>query len=90
MIEITLSTFAIGLMASVFTEVLKLVPVLRRNSLSKSLTAIVVVALGTFYVVGFDVSSFDLNTFVSILVFSFLNYRIIVKPIVNSTGLIVK
>lgn len=87
MIEITLSIFAIGLMSSVLTEALKMVPILRRNTLSKSLTAIVVVVLGTLYAIGFDVSAWDWNLFASVLVFSFLNYRIIIKPVTTTMGL---
>ena len=88
MIEITLSTFIIGLMASVLTEVFKIIPILRKNALSKSLTAIIVVILGTFYAVGFNVSAWDWNIFANVLVFSFLNYRIIVRPIAKNASLI--
>lgn len=87
MIEITLSVFVIGLMSSFLTEVLKFIPLLRKNALSKSLTAIVVVALGTLYSVGFDVSAWNWSIFVSVLMFSFLNYRIIVKPITTTMSL---
>ncbi len=87
MIEITLSIFTIGLMSSILTELFKLIPILSENQLRKALTAITVVVFGTLYALEFNVAAWDWSLFINVLIYSFLNYRIIIKPIAKTVGL---
>lgn len=85
--DITFTPYAIGLMASVLTEVLKYLPILNSKPIYKSLTAVLVVAAGAFYMSGFSLAAWDWERFFMILIFAFVNYKVIVKPVAESMNL---
>lgn len=82
--DIVLNPYTVGLMASIVTEALKMIPFLRSNDIYKAGTAIVVMFVGTFVYLG---GSFDLTTFFNIAIFSFLNYKMIVQPLAGAAQL---
>ena len=78
--DIAFSDFAIAFMASALTEILKFFPVLNSQPIFKSLTAVLVVAAGAFYMSGFNIAAWDWNQFFTILMFSFVNYKMLIQP----------
>ncbi len=74
---ITPSLVVVGMLSSIVTELLKLIPILRTNSMTKAGTAIVVVAIGVYIQSG-DIS-FD--GLMGALAFSLITYKAIVQPI---------
>jgi len=85
--EILLPAYLIGLMASAVTELLKLFPLLNKNDITKVFTTVVVMAAGTLWHLGFDVSAWDWNLFGQVVIWSFVNYKMIVQPVATTTGL---
>lgn len=80
--EIILSTYIIGLLTSVFTEIVKFIPKIGQNEFIKSLTAVILVALGAFLTIGFTWSNFFW-----VMLFAFGNYKMIVQPVAKALGL---
>lgn len=85
--DITFSEVAISFLASGLTELLKMFPVLNSKPIYKSLTAVAVVAAGAFYMSGFSIAAWDWDKFFTILMFSFINYKLIVKPAAQAMSL---
>lgn len=82
MIEtLTLSAYFIGLLSSVVVELFKLIPALTKYESGKVLTAVVVMVVGVLYSIGFDVSAWDWNVFGQVVIWSFVNYKMIVQPV---------
>lgn len=73
----------LGLCASIITEILKIVPALRTNTLVTSIVAIVVVALGTLVTSG----QFTWVSFLNSLAAAFLSYKIVVQPVATASGI---
>ena len=74
-------------MASAVTELLKLFPLLNKNDITKVFTTVVVMAAGTLWHLGFDFSAWDWNLFGQVVIWSFVNYKMIVQPFATTTGL---
>lgn len=85
--DITLTTFAVSIMGSILTELLKYFPILKSKPIYKSLTAVFIMALGTLYIIGFDLSAWDWNLFGTIVLLSIANYKLIVKPAAKAVKL---
>lgn len=79
---ITPSTAILGLLTSIVAEILKLFPALNKNSVTGSITAIVVLAVGTVIATG----KFDLETFIGGLVFALTSYKAVVQPLATSVN----
>lgn len=79
--DLSLSVAVVGLASSVLTELLKLFPFLKQNELMASVTAIVVTAIATYFSTAGD---FTWPHFASVLLFAFLNYKIIVQPVAKA------
>ncbi len=73
----------IGAVTSIVTELLKYVPFLNKNSLTRSLTSIVLLVIGNFVVAG----KFSLEVFLQSLVFALTTYKLIVQPVADTTGM---
>jgi hypothetical protein len=82
-LEITFPVVLIGFLASVLTELAKTFPVIGKSEILKSLTAIILTFIGAFLVQG----EWTWGAFLSVLVWAFLNYKILVQPISESLGL---
>jgi len=80
--EIILPIYLTGLLASVLTEIVKLIPAIRGSEIWKSLTAIILVALGAFFTVGWSWANFFY-----VLLFAFANYKMIVQPLAAEANL---
>lgn len=74
MIELPLYT--IGFLSSLITELFKFFPFVGKSDLGKSITALIVIALATFLTVGFSATNFF-----SVMLYAFLNYKMILQPI---------
>jgi len=79
--EIILTTAILGLAASIFAEVVKLIPRIYNSEVLTSITAIICVAIVAFIANGM-IFSFD--SFAMVMVAAFLNYKLIVSPISKS------
>lgn len=86
--DIQLSAYIIGLLSSVVTEVFKFFPALSSNEVTKVVTAVVVMAVGTLFSIGFNVTAWDWNLFGQVMIWSFVNYKMIVQPMAKTTGLV--
>ena len=86
--DIQLSAFIIGFLASVVTEIFKFFPVLSQNEVTKVLTAVVVMAAGTLISLHFNVSAWDWNLFGQVIIWSFVNYKMIISPVGKTMGLV--
>lgn len=84
MLELTLSVELVALLSSVFAEILKIFPKIKENELIRSLVAMGVVVLGITFQPGL---ALNLQTFGSVLLFAFLNYKFIVQPVASVMGL---
>ncbi len=78
---ISLSAFTIGLLSSVVAELFKFIPALTKYESAKVLTAIVVMVIGTLFSIGFTLGSWDWNIFGQVVIWSFVNYKMIVQPV---------
>ena len=76
------STAVLGLLTSIIAEILKLIPGLNKNAITSSITAIVVLAIGTVVATG----TFDFTTFVGGLVFALTSYKVAIQPIATVAG----
>lgn len=85
--EFALSAYIIGFLSSVVTELFKLFPALNLNPLTKVLTAITVMVIGTLWSIGFNVTTWDWNLFGQVVVWSFVNYKMIVAPVAGVIGM---
>ena len=85
--DITFSEMAIAFMTSGLTELLKMFPILNSKPIYKSLTAVAVVAAAAFYMSGFSIAAWDWDKFFTILVFSFVNYKLVIQPVAKSMSL---
>ena len=76
------SIAVLGLLTSIIAELLKLIPWLNKNAITSSLTAIIVLAIGTVVATG----TFDFTTFIGGLVFALTSYKAIIQPIATVAG----
>lgn len=83
--EITLSAYLTGLLSAIVAELFKLFPALTKNQTIRSLTVIVVMIIGTLFSVGFD--TWDWKKFGAVVIWSFVNYKLIVQPVANDLQL---
>jgi len=74
--EIILPTYLVGLLASVLTELIKLVPKIGKSDVLKSLTAVILVALGAIVYIGWSWANFFI-----VMAFAFVNYKMLVQPV---------
>lgn len=79
--DISLGVVATGVISSGLTELFKFVPFLSKNSLTKALTAIVVVAVVSFVTNGL---TWSLENAIGTLVFSFGTYKAFIEPVRDS------
>lgn len=88
MMEITLAPAIIGAIASVVTEILKFFPFLAKNSITKSITTIVVIIIAVF--ISYHGQITDWHTagvvFFQAIVYAFTTYKMIVQPIAKGSG----
>jgi hypothetical protein len=87
MIELTLAPYIIGLLSSAVSELFKLFPTLSSKETYKVLTAVVVMVAGTLFSVNFDIHAWDWNMFGQVVMWSFLNYKMIVQPVAKDLEL---
>jgi len=81
---ITITTALLGIMSSIFTEVLKVFPKIKNNEILTSLTAIIVVGVVAFFSNG---SILTFESFIEILATAFVSYKLIVQPTINTIPL---
>lgn len=74
---------AIGTFGSIVTEIFKYVPFLNTSNLTRSLTAIVVILIGTVLTTG----KFDISTFVQSLIVALVAYKSLIQPVAGAAGL---
>ncbi len=72
-----------GVVASIVTEIFKFVPVLRANSITAALTAIVVTLVASYIAAG----SFTFTGFIAASVVALTTYSTVVQPVAVSIGL---
>lgn len=82
--DFTLTTYAWGLASSVVTEIFKFVPFLNKNNLTRSVTAIIVVAVAAWIQSG---SLWSWDVIIPTLGFAFLNYKMVVQPLAKVTNI---
>lgn len=82
-----LSAYFIGLLSSAVTELFKFIPVLTKYQSAKVLTAVLVMVVGTLISIKFDFSVWDWNLFGQVVMWSFLNYKLIVAPVASDLQL---
>ncbi len=87
--EFTLAPAVIGAVSSVVTEILKYVPFLNKNNVTKSLTTIVVIIVAVFISEGGKVSDWNQagNIFAQAVVYALTTYKMLVQPITKEAGL---
>lgn len=78
---ISLTAYTIGLLSSVVAELFKLIPALTKYESAKVLTAVVVMVAGTLYTIGFDINAWNWDLFGQVVIWSFVNYKMIVQPV---------
>lgn len=78
-----LDLIQLGFISSVVTEVLKMLPMLNKNSFVKSMVAILVTT-GVVFVMG---SEFTVEAVVMALVVALTSYKMVVQPITKEAGL---
>lgn len=78
---ISLTAYAIGLLSSFVAELFKLIPALTKYESAKVLTAVVVMVGGTLYSIGFDIHAWNWDLFGQVVIWSFVNYKMIVQPV---------
>lgn len=78
---ISLSAFTIGFLSSLVTEIFKFIPALTKYESAKVLTAVVVMVVGTLFSIGFDLSAWNWNLFGQVVIWSFVNYKMIIQPV---------
>jgi formate hydrogenlyase subunit 3/multisubunit Na+/H+ antiporter MnhD subunit len=81
---ITITTALLGIMSSIFTEVVKVFPKIKNNEILTSLTAIIVVGVVAFFANG---SLLTFESFIEVLATAFISYKMIVQPVVNQRQL---
>lgn len=86
--EITLAPAIIGAVSSVVTEILKFIPFLNRNNVTKSLTTIVVIIVAVFISEGGNIADWHQAgvVFVQAVVYAFTAYKMIVQPVAKESG----
>jgi len=77
-----LSNVQIGMFSSVVTELLKFFPLLNVNELTRALTTIVVVFLGTI-----TFSNLSLEGMLSSLLVALVSYKMVIQPVAKVSGL---
>jgi hypothetical protein len=70
----------IGAATSVITELLMFIPLLRRNSLTAAITAIVVLTATSFIVSG----KVTIDNFALSLVFALTSYKAVIQPVMTT------
>lgn len=86
--EISLAPAIIGAVSSVVTELLKLIPFLSKNNVTKSLTTIVVIIVAVFISEGGKITDWKQAgvIFAQAIVYAFTTYKMIVQPVAKETG----
>lgn len=77
------SDIAVGFGGSVVTEILKYIPALNKNELTRALTAIVVIGLSSFLFNG----GWSWTSFANSLVAALVSYKAVVQPVASVSGL---
>ncbi len=77
------TTLLVGALTPIITELLKLFPILRTNSLVTSIIAIILVLIGNFLTEG----KFTLDSFVASIVIALTTYKMLVQPLAETGGL---
>lgn len=85
--EFALTPYLIGLLSSMVSELFKLFPFLSGKEIYKVLTAVVVMVGGTLVSIKFDTSEWDWNMFSQVIVWSFLNYKMLIQPMAKDLDL---
>ena len=77
-----MDSITIGFVSAFVTEVLKFVPFLRQNAITQAITAIVVIAVTTF----FTTKDFSATGLITSVVAALGSYKAIVQPVAASAG----
>lgn len=85
--DFVVAAYWLGLGSSALTELMKLIPFLDENEVTRTLTAFAVMTAVTLASIGFDIHAWDWSLFGSVLLWSFVNYKAIVQPIAKTSGL---
>lgn len=86
--DIQLTAYIVGLLSSVVTEIFKYFPVLAKNQITKVMTSVVVMVVGTLFSIGFNAAAWDWEVFGQVVIWSFVNYKMIVQPMAKTAGLV--
>ena len=73
----------IGTVTSIITEFAKYIPFINTNSFTRSLTAIVLLIIGSFITAG----GFTWEKFLESVVFSLTAYKVVVQPTADATAM---
>lgn len=87
--EISLTPAVIGIVSSILTEILKLIPWLNKNNLIKSITTIVVIVIAVFISYGGNITDWKQASviFFQAVVYALTSYKMIVQPIAKESGM---
>ena len=72
----------IGIAGALVSEALKFIPILRQNSITKALTAIVV----TLVIALFTSRTFSFEGFVAALIVALTTYTAVLQPVMKAAG----